>query len=145
VSTVRRRRTVSSPSRLTAKTEFLNVDFNVRSRTSLEPLRSAWPGFVQDAGSQLSPKRQWLVLNVPGQPRNTEGAIRAFVRVIADLPSPARACLTNASSRTLDIGVQVGLKPHSFEDVRLSHGTLEAVTRLRATISVTLYAPREEA
>ena len=36
---MRRKPTVLPPSRLTAETEFINVDLNVRSRTSLEPLR----------------------------------------------------------------------------------------------------------
>jgi hypothetical protein len=130
---------------LTAETEFLNVDFNVKSRTSLEPLRSAWPGFVQDVGSKLSPKRQWLLLHVPRQPTNSEGAIRAFMRIIAGLPKPARDCLMAAGSRTFDIGVQVGLKPYSFEEVRLSHDALLAVARVRATILVTMYAPGEGA
>ena len=67
------------------------------------------------------------------------------MRAITKLPKSARVCLTNAASRTLDIGVQVGLRPYSFEDVQLSHVTLRAVVRLRATILVTLYAPGEDA
>ena len=135
------------PERLNAFTgtaEFLNVDFDVKSRTSLVALRDAWPEVVQDAGSNMSPRRQWLIFHGPGQPKTAERAIRSFFRIIASLPPAARAALKQASSRTFDIGVQAGLAPSAFEEVTLSPQALQEVGRLNARVLVTLYAPRSD-
>jgi hypothetical protein len=87
---------------------------------------------------------RWLLVTLPSHPRTADEAIRAFVRMVEALPPFARRCWREASSRTFDIGIQAGLSPSPFEDVRLQPKTLQAVSRVVGTILVTVYAPSKE-
>jgi hypothetical protein len=60
------------------------------------------------------------------------------------LPKAARRCWKEALSRTFDIGIQAGLEPRSFEEVKLKESTLKDVVRLSARVLVTVYAPYDE-
>jgi hypothetical protein len=129
---------------LTRSTEFAAVDLNVRSRKSLTPLLNAWSPWVQTPGSTGSAAPRWLLVTLSKHPRTADAAIRAFVRMVDALPPSARRCWSEASSRTFDIGIQAGLSPYSFEDVRLQPQTIQDVSRLEGTLLITVYAPHRE-
>jgi hypothetical protein len=131
-------------STLTSSTEFRAVDLVVKSRRSLAPLFAAWP-WAQTPGRQATKAPRWLLVIPRGNPQTADKAVWALVRMVDRLPSAAKRCWNQASSRTFDIGIQAGLAPSSFEDVRLRHETIQAIARVRGSILVTVYAPcREE-
>jgi len=128
---------------LTKRSEFLNVDLDVRSRRSLASLHAAWP-WAQTPGYAGGRAPRRLIVSPRGIARSADGAIRQLIREVEGLPRPARRCWNEASSRVFDIGVQAGLQPRAFEDVHVSEGTLQAVAGLKGRILLTLYAPQEE-
>src|SRR5262245_58941850 len=103
---------------LTRSTEFQAVDLDVRSRKSLALLLTAWP-WVQTPGRTGSAAPRWLLVTLRKPKRTADEAIRALVNMVESLPPSAKGCWRDASSRTFDIGIQAGLSPSSFEDVRL--------------------------
>lgn len=128
---------------LTPKTEFAAVDLDVRSRRSLAPLLDAWP-WAQTPGRAGNAAPRWLLVTPRGSPRTADQFVKEFAQLVDTLPSAAKRCWNQASSRTFDIGIQAGLTPPRFEDVRLSRDSLRRLSRLRASILVTVYAPFTE-
>jgi len=129
--------------KLTAKTEFQAADLDVRSRSSLSHLLDAWP-WAQTPGRVGNAAPRWLLVRPRGFPRTADGFVKEFAQLVDELPLAARRCWNQASSRTFDIGIQAGLAPKCFEDVRLSPDSLRHLSRLRASILVTVYAPSTE-
>jgi hypothetical protein len=127
----------------TANSEFLNVDLDIRSRRSLAPLVAAWP-WVQTPGLDAGRVPRWVVASPRIVPKDADAAIRHLVTLVDALPKAARRSWKEASSRTFDIGIQAGLEPRSFEEVKLREGTLKDITRLSARLLVTVYAPWKE-
>jgi hypothetical protein len=140
------RRTKPGPggSQLDGNSSFLNVDLHVRSRASLEPLLNEWTRLARIPDATPPHKARWVLVNLRGQPKNAEAAIRALVKLVENLSTAGRRAWRNASSRTFDIGIQAGIRPYSFEDVRLADETLQSVARVQGSILVTVYAPRDD-
>ncbi len=128
---------------LTAKAEFLTVDLDIRSRRSLAPIVEAWP-WVQTPARIEGRVPRWVIASPRIYVKNADAAIRHLVLLIDALPRAARRCWTEASSRTFDIGIQAGLAPSPFEDIKLREDTVKAVARLSGRLLVTIYAPYEE-
>jgi len=139
------RRTKPGPggSHLDGISSFLNVDLHIRSRASLEPLLKEWTHLARIPDAKLPQRARWVLVNLRGQPKNAEAAIRALVRLVENLSAAGRRAWRNARSRTFDIGIQAGTRPYSFEDVRLADETLQGVARVHGNILVTVYAPRD--
>ena len=130
-------------SKLTAEITFEAVDLDVRSRRSLAPLLEAWP-WAQTPGRVGNEMPRWLLLMPRRSLRSPDQFAKEFVRLVDELPAAAKRCWNQASSRTFDIGIQAGLTPSRFEDVRLSAQSLQSLSRLRMNILVTVYAPYNE-
>lgn len=128
---------------LTSKTEFLAVDLDIRSRRSLAPLLAAWP-WAQAPGREGNAAPRWLLVTPRALPRTADQFVKAFAQLVDELPVAAKRCWNQASSRTFDIGIQAGLSPDRFERVRLSPDSLRQLSRLRASILVTVYGPPPE-
>jgi hypothetical protein len=140
------RKTVASGNRVwTASSCFLNVDLHIRSHEPLGPLLKEWKQLARIPDSKPSHRARWVLVNLPGQPKTAEAAIRALRRLVTKLSKAGRQAWTSARSRTFDIGIQAGLAPYSFEDVRLAAETVQAVADLQGGILVTVYAPHDEA
>jgi hypothetical protein len=120
---------------LTATSQFLNVDLDIRSRRSLAPLVAAWP-WVQTPGLDPGKAPRWVLASPRLCLRNADAAIRHLVTLVDALPKAARRCWKEALSRTFDIGIQAGLEPRSFEEVMLKESTLKDVARLSARVLV---------
>ena len=129
--------------KLTAKTEFEGVDLHVRLRRSLAPLLDAWP-WAQTPGRVGKAAPRWMVVTPRGLPRTADQFVKKFAQLVDKLPAAAKRCWNQASSRTFDIGIQAGLRPDRFDDVRLGPDSLRHLSRLRAGILVTVYAPSAE-
>ena len=125
---------------LTPTTEFLNVDLDVRSRRSLSPLLKAWPD-AQTPGRTGTGAPRRIHTSGVSYKKAADRLARELIKSVDQLPADASQCWKEASSRCFDIGVQAGLSPYNFEEVRLSDEVIRDMARLRITLLVTIYAP----
>src|SRR5687768_13688102 len=77
--------------------EFLNIDLDIRSRSSLAALREAWPWAQQPLGLNGKPNTHWLILSPRGNPRSAETAARLLLRHVESLGAEGRLSWTQAS------------------------------------------------
>jgi len=121
-------------------TTFLNVDLDIYGRSSLEPLVSAF-GQTVDV---LHVGREGLLysahLELAGYPKNADGAIRNFAKLVQGLPPAERKLWDAASRREFNVGVQAALRDRPFE-IEIAPRTIQIVSMLNARIVVTVYAP----
>lgn len=120
--------------------KFLNVDLEIASRSSLEPL-----------DAELGPRLFALYRGHEGkldrahyetrhQYDDAETCLRAMLRVLHRMSPKARRCWRGATVRDFSVGVQSGAKPFSFE-APISAATLADVAKLGGRIVLTVYAP----
>jgi len=118
----------------------MNVDLDVYSRRSLQPLADA----LGARASQLyvGPiDRHYgahfeLALSYN---KDADALILGFVRLIKGLSRPGRRSWGHAYRRDFNIGIQGGVKPRSFE-VALKPQTLALMRAVNARLVVTVYA-----
>jgi len=120
--------------------EYRAVDLDVRSHSSLGPLLDEWR-WAQTPAREGTEAPRWLLVTPPGLPKTADQAVRALVRLVARLPPTARRCWNRAAARTFDIGIQAGLAPFCFDDVRLKPRTIQAIARIGGQLQITVYAP----
>jgi hypothetical protein len=123
-------------------TQYLNVDLDVWSSQSLEPLVAALGERVCVHYVGREGRRHGAHVSLARTSRSADATARALARLIETLPQPARRLWDTASARDFNIGIQAGLTPHAHE-VRLSATTLEIIARLGGRIVVTTYSPEE--
>lgn len=119
--------------------QFLNVDLDIKSRVSLEPLIKEVEHRTIVLHHAKSGKYWFAVLEVV-LPRNADRAIRAFVRLVKGLSPAARALWDGALVRTFNVGIQAGLQPAAFEQ-RVEAKSVREAAALGADIVVTVYSP----
>lgn len=136
----KRRRRAKAIASLVEDAHFRTIDLDVRSRRSLTPLVSAWPGVYQPLPSDS----RWLILNAFDS-TTAEAAAKELLQHISRLRGAARQCWKQAHRRMFDIGVQAGGPgSRAFEEVRLTADTLRRIAAAGAQIQVTVY-PAEPA
>jgi hypothetical protein len=122
-------------------TYYANVDLDIYAGVPLD-------GFVQALRDEV------LVLYVGGGRRKYEAHVElasshsmsaddtivGLIRLIRALPRVHRNIWDSAQRREFNIGIQAGLEPHGFE-VHLQERTLKAITDVRGTLVITVYAP----
>lgn len=123
-----------------AETKFLNVDLDIWSRASLEPLvRALGPSivelFVGHDGRRHAAHLEWARSSA-----KPDAIIQRFVHAVERLPRPARRLWNDAHQREFNIGIQAAMQPHGYE-LRLDPATVQAAARVGASIGVTVYAP----
>jgi len=121
-------------------THFINVDLDIFSRVSLQPLVSALGEkvFVLHLGRY---KRTYSAhLEVTRVTKDADSTIRAFCRLIEALPKAERGLWDIAKVRDFNIGVQAEAQPFSHE-FAIAAQTVKAVSALGARIVFTVYAP----
>jgi hypothetical protein len=125
--------------RTARETIFANVDVDVRSGSPLEPLAAALGKrvLVQFVGREGRAHACHFSLYAPG---NADRAIRTLARLISNLPLPARRVWKTSRDRVFNIGIVAGFAPFSRE-FDISKAALEAVCRVGAGLTVTVYAP----
>jgi hypothetical protein len=121
-----------------SETGFLNVDLDLWSGTSLDPLLAAFgrKAVVLHAGWDGRSFRARLELASEGN--SPDAVLRRFARLVERLPRRARAMWNRASVREFNVGIQAGEGPHSF-DFKLEPATVRAVARIDAQIGMTVY------
>jgi hypothetical protein len=123
-------------------THYLNVDLDVWSRRSLQPMVTAMGSKVSVlyVGRERSRYGAHVEFVGSGFEMSADSAILGLVDVVRSLPSSPRKLWDTASTREFNIGIEAGLQPHGFE-VHLKPKTVAAVTEIGATIAITVYAP----
>jgi hypothetical protein len=97
--TNRTRRTKAEP-RPFEDAGFLNIDLDVRSRSSLAPLVAAWPWSYQPLSVKGRPDARWLILNAHGPGAIAEATAKELLQYIESLRGAARRCWKQAHRRT---------------------------------------------
>jgi hypothetical protein len=124
------------------RAKFLNVDLDVFSKASLEPL-------VRDLGERVVVHYQGregrrfsahLSLTVPGSP---DRAILKLASLIRKLSSETKRVWSQAETRTFSIGIQAEFLPPVLEFVLSSEAVLAAAD-LNGRIAITIYASQQE-
>ncbi|MEX0886624.1 MAG: hypothetical protein WD009_09315 [Phycisphaeraceae bacterium] len=119
---------------------YLNVDLEVRSRTSLEALER---GFGDRAYLLAQRQEDGLFVasfEIAADHDDPETAIRAFCDMIEALPPIVRDLWDVSVQRSFDIGFDSGDEPFPFSTA-LTPATTARVARLRAGITVSIYPP----
>ena len=122
-------------------TEFLNVDLDIYSKHDLQPLvdrlgKKAPPLYVGRERGKYSAH-----LELAKYIQTPNSTIRAFCRLIEDLPKPERSLWNKATLRSFSIGIQAGTQPRST-DLTLRPATVRAISDVGAEIVLTIYAPK---
>jgi hypothetical protein len=123
-------------------THYLNVDLDIQSRVPLD-------GLIQALGDDV------IVLHVGGERGNYEAhvelatcdrrwsadrTILGLIDLVKRLPPRYRRIWDRAETREFNVGVQAGTERQVFE-LRLERRTLKAITGVKGTLVVTVYAP----
>ena len=116
---------------------FLNVDLELESEGSMDALVAALEPVAYSLERPAGLACFELTAAIDQQ--TPEPLIQEFARLIAALPTQARAEWDRASRRVFDIGLQSGRQPFQ-EAHRLQPETLEAVLAIGAEIAITIYA-----
>ena len=126
-------------------THFINVDLDVRSRSPLEPLASAFGQAVCVLHVGREGKLHGAHFEVAdSHDKDADAILREFVALIRKLPPRARKLWKDARSRDFNIGIQSAAAP-LFHELHLGAKTLQAVARVGGAIVITTYAPVVEA
>jgi hypothetical protein len=122
------------------RSQFLNVDLDIYSRSPLEPL-------VRALGQKVSPlyvgrelRLYSAHLEIAGYPKNADAAIRGLAVAVERLPREKRKVWDAARTRDFNVGVQAGARDQPFE-IELQSRTVSMVASLNARIVFTIYAP----
>jgi hypothetical protein len=123
------------------ETHFLNVDFDIQSRSDLAPLLAALRGQVSASCNKLGPRIYWIHGDLSGAPESADAAIRSLSSLISALPPTPRKLWDKAATREFDIGVESAMQPFGYEMV-LSAEAVAAAAKVNARIRFTVYAPK---
>ncbi len=117
---------------------FLDVDLDVYSRSSLEPLVTALKGKTLLLYTGRKGQRHSAHLELHTLPKNADEAIRGLAALIRSLPPAARELWDRATTRDFNIGIQSAANQQTCE-VPLSDKTIKRVSELGGRILVTVY------
>ena len=121
-------------------THFLNVDFDIYSKSNLEPLVAALGERVYVLYSGRHKRTYEAHLELASHPKSADSAIQKFAAMIGLLPKVQRNLWDTAKIRDFSIGMQAGMQPFSY-NMPLARETVEAAAGLKARIVLTIYAP----
>ena len=127
-----------------SETAFLNVDLDIYSRSSLEPLVTALGRHVIVLFLGIPRRMYEAHLEIAGIPKSADQVIRKFVRLIDALPPAARKHWDRANRRDFSIGVEAGTE-RSVLDIAIESETVAAAARLNARIVITVYTAQPPA
>jgi len=121
-----------------SRTQFINLDLEVRSKQDLTDLaRALEPRAV--ALSCMPFEAGYLAnFELAKDPTDPEAGIRSFVRLVAKLPRRARWLWKTAWMRDFSIGVRAGTAASSFE-LALTPAVLRLVADVGARVTFVVY------
>jgi hypothetical protein len=130
----------SMPMAPSLDTHFLNVDLDIYSKRDLQPLVDGFGPKVLVLFVGRKNGKSSAHLEIASQTTTADATIRAFCRLIDDLPDPARKIWNTANMRSFSIGVQAVIGS-PVRDFRVKQATVMAASNVGAEIVLTVYAP----
>ena len=124
-------------------THFLNVDLDIYSKFNLEPFVAALGKRVLVLYVGCNRRTYEAHLEIAGNVKTADIAIKKFATLINSLPRAARKLWNAAKRRDFSIGVQSAMQPSTF-DIAIEAETVRAAALLNARIVVTTYAPQKK-
>jgi hypothetical protein len=126
-------------------TEFLNVDLDLESKKSLEPLISEWGDRVHVLYHGPSGDQTHLAaLEIyEGDDEDPDSIVNAFCRLVERLSPRGQAVWKTCSTRRFDIGFESGVSGRPL-CIDLDPKTLRRVSDLSASVGVTIYPKKME-
>ena len=127
--------------------EFLNVDLELESNTSLDGIAQAFGDRVHMLhNGPHGDIPHLLALEIyAGDDNDPESIIEAFCDLIEELTPKGRAIWKKCTLRRFDIGIESGTgieKKFGALCLRLSPEILERIAALEADVVITVYPPR---
>lgn len=121
------------------KTEMLNVDLDLVSASSLQPVLDALGENVLILHVGRRRRRHVAHLELADSHRkDADRIIKELVALVKALPRPARRAWNQATSREFNIGIQGGVKPPAHE-VRISSETVSLLHSIGGALVITTY------
>jgi phosphate starvation-inducible protein PhoH len=117
-------------------TKFLNVDLDIYSKSSLQPLIDALGKKVHVLHTDRVGRSHRAFLEVSGMTKTMDVTIRKFCKLITALPPAQRRTWKKATRRDFNIGIQSGMKGETF---LIEAETVKAAAALGARIVMTIY------
>ncbi len=127
--------------------EFLNVDLELESNTSLDPIAQAFGDCVHVLHNGPHGDIPYLlaVEVYAGDDNDPESIIEAFCDLIEGLSPKVMKTWKKCTLRRFDIGIESGTgiaKKFGALCLRLSPAILERISALKADVVITVYPPR---
>jgi hypothetical protein len=131
------------------KSQFLNVDLDIRSKSDLQPLVDAFGDkiIILYVGRENRHYKARIELNGSHHKREAakhervpETIILGFCKLIRGLPPAARKLWNGARTRDFDVGIESG-KLRKYYWFELTPNALQAAVEVNAKISVSVYGP----
>lgn len=117
---------------------YLNVDLEVRSRSTLTPLVEALRAKLDVLHAGRSRGEFVASFEVAGVALAPDVAIRRLARAVSGLPPSGRKLWEQARDRVFDIGVKRMAGGRAFP-LALRAETVKTIARLNARLALTLY------
>jgi hypothetical protein len=122
------------------QTHFNNVDLDIYSTSSLEPLVAAMGQKVHVLFMGCVKRTYEAHLELYRITQTADSTIRGFCALIRALPKAQRKLWDGAKIREFSVGIQAQMKPITFE-ITLDEGTVRAASAVNARINFTIYSP----
>ena len=122
------------------RSEFLNVDLDLKSTADLAPLVRAFGRQVVTLHVGRVGRKHWVTLQLLPQPKTPNEGIVGFGKLVTALPRRARE-IWNGATKEFDLGFQCGLERTSAYWV-LDPKVVEAAAKVGAQIRFTMYSPQ---
>jgi hypothetical protein len=139
------------PQSVLDKTQFLNVDLDIRSRSDLQPLVDAMGKkiivlYIERFKGTCTARLELSGSHLPRDKhsQSPELIILRFCKLIGGLPPEARKLWDGARSREFDIGIE-SHGPMRYYWFAVASRALRAAVEIDAQIAVTVYGPMKKA
>ena len=120
--------------------QFLNVDLEIRSRSSLDPLIAALGRKTVVLASFRHRGVHGVTLELLRSPKSAASAMRSFARLIRQLPAPAQNAWQRAQRRDFDAGFEL-VTSSQVVVVAVPHEVAQQISEVGGRIVFTFYPP----
>ena len=119
--------------------QFLNVDLELKSESSLQPIVDSFGDNIYVLGCGSVGSHYQAAFESPGIPNaDPDLLIRYFCDLIQDFHGVGKAAWETAFSRVFNIGHESGHEP-KFIESELSPDTIAKISSIGASITITVY------
>jgi len=129
-------------SKISNKTEFLNIDLDLVCPEKLSPLLKEVSKQVFELYHEKKKGKDTASLEIndiyPGS-QDAEKTLRKFCDILEKLTPTSKRIWNKCKRKCFNIGFEAGSKPYRFEE-KLSVNTLKRVAKLNANIEITIYS-----